>query len=175
MGGKGSGGKNRKPTVMKKAEGNRGKRAINDKEPASIVGEPRMPDFVQKDAATRYVWGQLIAVLDDYGVLRKTDGIAIGTLCSNYVLFTQADASVRKHGHVIVTELNTETGVAVMKVNPSVRVRSDALKQLRAGWQAFGLDPASAAGIQLPDNPDKPKTGLDLIRLSKSDKDEVIN
>ena len=173
MGGKGSGGRNRKPTAQKKAEGNRGKRAINEKEPPSLRGEPPMPAFVKNDPATRYVWNQLVSVLDQYGVLRKTDAIAIGTLCSNYVLFVQADASVRKHGHVIVTELDQETGVAVLKVNPSVRVRSDALKQLRAGWQAFGLDPASAAGIQLPDNPEKPKTGLDLIRLAKSDT-EVI-
>lgn len=175
MGGKGSGGRNRKPTAQKKAEGNRGKRQLNEKEPPALLGQPPMPDFVAKDIAVRQVWHMLIPVLADYGVLRKTDSIAIGTLCSNYVLFSQADASVRKHGHVIVTELDQETGVAVLKLNPSVRVRSDALKQLRAGWQAFGLDPRSAAGIQLPDNPEKPKTGLDLIKMAKSAKDEVIN
>ena len=175
MGGRGSGGRNRKPTAQKKAEGNRGKRPLNHKEPAALPGEPPMPEFVAKDIVVRQVWKELVAVLGEYGVLRKTDGIAIGTLCSNYVLFAQADASVRKHGHVIVTELDIETGVAVLKTNPSVRVRSDALKQLRAGWQAFGLDPRSAAGIQLPDNPEKPKTGLDLIKLAKSAKDEIIN
>ncbi len=174
MGGKGSGGRNRKTTAQKKAEGNRGKRALNDKEPKPLPGEPPMPDFVTKDLILRQVWRTVIPILNEYGVLRKTDGLAIGALCSNYVLFSQADASVRKHGHVIVTELDQETGVSVMKVNPSVRVRSDALKQLRLGWQAFGLDPRSAAGIQLPDNPDKPKTGLDLIRLAKSAKDEII-
>lgn len=175
MGGKGSGGRNRKPTAMKLAEGNRGKRAINKNEPKALPGEPPMPDFVAKDPATKLVWQHLVTVLDEYGVLRKTDGIAIGTLCSNYVLFAQADANIKKMGHVIVTEIDTETGVAVLKTNPSVRVRSDALKQLRAGWQAFGLDPASAAGIQLPDSPDKPKTGLDAILRAKSAGDEVIH
>lgn len=175
MGGRGSGGRNRKTTAQKKAEGNRGKRPLNENEPKSLPGEPPMPDFVAQSLPARLVWKELVAVLSQYGVLRKTDGIAIGTLCSNYVLFAQADASVRKHGHVIVTELDTETGVAVLKTNPSVRVRSDALKQLRIGWQAFGLDPRSAAGIQLPDNPNKPKTGLDLIRAMKSSKDEIIN
>ena len=134
-----------------------------------------MPKFVAMDLAVRQVWKELVPILSEYGVLRKTDSIAIGTLCSNYVLFAQADASVRKHGHVIVTELDTETGVAVLKTNPSVRVRSDALKQLRLGWQAFGLDPRSAAGVQLPDNPDKPKTGLDLIKLAKNAKDEIVH
>ena len=175
MGGKGSGGRNRKTTAQKKAEGNRGKRALNENEPPSLPGEPPMPAFVAKDIAVRQVWKELVAVLADYRVLRKTDGIAIGTLCSNYVLFAQADASVRKHGHVIVSELDMETGVSVLKINPSVRVRSDALKQLRMGWQAFGLDPRSAAGVQLPDNPDKPKTGLDLIKLAKNAKDEIIH
>jgi P27 family predicted phage terminase small subunit len=175
MGGRGSGGRNRKTTAQKKAEGNRGKRPLNEKEPPALSGEPPMPEFVSKDLSVRLVWKELVAVLADYGVLRKTDGIAIGALCSNYVLFGQADASVRKYGHVIVTELDTETGVSVMKVNPSVRVRSDALKQLRLGWQAFGLDPRSAAGIQLPDDPEKPKTGLDLIKLAKNAKDEIVH
>lgn len=175
MGGKGSGGRNRKPTAQKKAEGNRGKRALNDREPPALPGEPPMPKFVAEDLMVRQVWKEIVAILGEYGVLRKTDAIAIGTLCSNYVLFAQAEASVRKFGHVIVTELDMDTGVSVLKVNPSVRVRSDALKQLRAGWQAFGLDPRSAAGIQLPDNPEKPKTGLDLIKMAKSAKDEVIN
>jgi P27 family predicted phage terminase small subunit len=175
MGGRGSGGRNRKSTAQKKAEGNRGKRALNENEPAALPGEPPMPEFVAKDMVVRQVWKELVAILADYGVLRKTDGIAIGALCSNYVLFAQADASVRKYGHVIVTELDTETGVSVMKVNPSVRVRSDALKQLRLGWQAFGLDPRSAAGIQLPDDPEKPKTGLDLIKLAKNAKDEIVH
>lgn len=175
MGGKGSGGRNRKSTAQKRAEGNRGRRALNEREPQALPGEPPMPKFVAQDIAVRQIWKELVAILGEYGVLRKTDGLAIGALCSNYVLFAQAEASIRKYGHVIVTELDQETGVSVMKVNPSVRVRSDALKQLRLGWQAFGLDPRSAAGIQLPDNPEKPKTGLDLIKLAKSAKDEVIN
>src|SRR5690348_7688662 len=118
MGGKGSGGKNRKPTAIKKAEGNRGRRPINAKEPPSIPGAPEMPDFVQKDPAIRIVWKSLIPVLAKAKVLRQTDGIAIGTLCSNYVLFAQADASIRKMGHMIVTEIDQETGVGVIKMNP---------------------------------------------------------
>ena len=130
-----------------------------------------MPDFVAKDPAKRLVWANLVRTLADYKVLRKTDGIAIGTLCSNYVLFAQADAAILKMGSVVVTEIDQETGVGTIKVNPAVRVRAAALKELRAGWQAFGLDPRSAAGIQLPEDPKNPKTGLDDLPV---DENEVI-
>jgi len=43
MGGKGSGGHNRKPTAQKLAEGNRGKRPLNLREPKALSGEPPMP------------------------------------------------------------------------------------------------------------------------------------
>jgi P27 family predicted phage terminase small subunit len=172
MGGKGSGGSNRKPTAIKKAEGNRGRRALNEKEPPTLPGEPPMPDFVKKDPAKRTVWANLVQTLSEYKVLRKTDAIAIGTLCSNYVLFAQADAAIMKMGSVIVTEIDTETGVGTVKVNPAVRVRASALKELRAGWQAFGLDPRSASGVNLPEDPKNPKTGLPLDLTV--DEDEII-
>ena len=62
MGGKGSGGRNRKPTAQKKAEGNRGKRPLNENEPKALPGEPPMPDFVAKDIAVRQVWRELIPI-----------------------------------------------------------------------------------------------------------------
>jgi len=43
MGGKGSGGHNRKPTALKKLQGNPGKRKLNKNEPALVLGEPLMP------------------------------------------------------------------------------------------------------------------------------------
>jgi hypothetical protein len=60
----------------------------------------------------------------------KTDGLAIAALCSNLVLFWQADRAVQELGSVR-EELNA-TGVSTLRMNPSVRVRSDAEKKLRA-------------------------------------------
>lgn len=171
MGGPGSGGKNRKPTVQKKAEGNPGKRKLNAKEPVALPGEPAMPAHLT--AAAKKVWPRVCAGLDENGVLYKTDGLAIAALCSSLVLFAQADANLAKFGPILI-QLDEETGLGVMKVNPAARVRASALKELRASWQAFGLDPSSRSGIELPDKP-KSQSALDAILRAKSAKDDVVN
>jgi P27 family predicted phage terminase small subunit len=171
MGGRGSGGKNRKPTAQKKAEGNRGKRELNELEPTALPGEPQKPKCLT--AAGRKVWPQVCASLKELGVLYKTDGLAIAALCSSLVLFAQADAAIAKYGSVCAT-LDELTGVAVLRTNPAVRVRSDALRHLRSSMQAFGMDPSSRAGVQIPaDNP--AESALDNILRSKGAKDDVVN
>jgi hypothetical protein len=59
-------------------------------------------------------------------VLFQTDGLAIAALCSNLVLFWQADRAVQELG-----------SVREWRMNPSVRARSDAEKKLRACWQTL--------------------------------------
>src|SRR5579863_2689602 len=172
MGGKGSGGRNRKLSAQKKAEGNRGKRKTNRKEPAPRPGEPRKPSCLSREA--RKVWPEVVEILEQAGVLDKRDGIAIASLCSTMVLFKQADAAIAKFGS-LHAELDETTGVGVLRTAPAVRVRSDALKHLRAIWQAFGLDPSSRAGVQIPE-PDpnsRSETALDAILRSKRSSDDV--
>jgi P27 family predicted phage terminase small subunit len=171
MGGKGSGGKNRKPTAQKMAEGNRGKRKLNAREPVVLPGEPRIPNLVS--AAVRKVWPEVCAMLSEAGALFKTDALAIAALCSSLVLFTKAEAAIAKYGSLHV-ELDELTGAGVLRTAPAVRVRSDALKSLRSSWQAFGLDPASRAGIQAPPDPDKTRSALENILRSKGSSDDVV-
>jgi hypothetical protein len=70
--------------------------------------------------------------------------------------------------------LDEETGLGVMKTNPAARVRASALKEMRASWQSFGLDPASMEGIAAPER-EKPESALDAILRSKSANDDTVN
>jgi hypothetical protein len=81
MWGKGSGGNGRKPTAQKLAEGNRGRRPLNLREPKALPGEPEMPSGMTEQA--RVVWPEVVAMLKANDVLFKTDGLAIAALCSN--------------------------------------------------------------------------------------------
>ena len=60
MGGKGSGGHNRKPTAQKLAEGNRGKRRLNLREPKALPGEPQMPSGMTGGIAGQGVQASLL-------------------------------------------------------------------------------------------------------------------
>lgn len=174
MGGRGSGGKNRKSTAQKKAEGNPGKRTLNVSEPVARPGEPKIPKWLGREG--RKMWPQVIEILDSAGVLFKSDVLAIASLCSTIVLFRKAEAAIEKFGVLHVT-LDEDTGTGVLRTASAVRVRSDTLKHLRALWQGFGLDPSSRSGVRIPD-PDpnsKSETALDAILRSKSSKDDVVN
>jgi len=114
-------------------------------------------------------------VLKANDVLFKTDGLAIATLCSNLVLFWQADRAVQEMVSVR-EELDEGTGVSTLRMNPSMRVRSDAEKKLRACWQLFGLDPSSRPGVQFSDPTERnPHSALDSVLRAKSANDEIIN
>ena len=171
MGGKGSGGHNRKPTNLKKAEGNRGKRPLNLREPKALPGEPPMPSGMTEQA--RAVWPEVVAMLKANDVLFKTDGLAIMTLCSNLVLFWQADRAIQEFGSER-EQLDEATGISILRMNPLVRVRSDAEKKLRACWQLFGLDPSSRPGVQTSNSADRHSSSA-LDAVLKIDKDEIIN
>jgi P27 family predicted phage terminase small subunit len=173
MGGRGSGGRNRKSAATKRAQGNPGGRSLNEFEPPASPGEPPMPKWMTPDM--KAVWAELIPILREKQVLDTADSIALATLCSNYVLFAKADAAVQKYGTVI-SEIEEATGMAVLRMNPAVRVRSDTLRHLKAGWQMFGLDPASRSGISTDKSGAKKnatQSALDSILSAKSGNDVV--
>jgi phage terminase small subunit len=155
MGGKGS-GRPRKPTAQKIAEGNRGKRPLNLREPKALPGEPDMPSGMTEQA--RAVWPEVVAMLKANDVLFKTDGLAVMTLCSNLVLFWKADKKLEQFDMNV-----TDT-----------RIRSDAEKKLRACWQLFGLDPSSRPDVQTSNSADRHSSSA-LDAVMKIDKDEIIH
>lgn len=174
MGGKGSGAKNRKTAERKLAEGNRGRRKIDVRKPIALPGEPGIPSCLTTEG--RKLWPEIVGILKENGVLFTTDGIAIAALCSSMALFRKADMAVEKYG-ALSASVDEETGVAVLRVNPAVRVRSDALRHMRAGWQAFGLDPVSRSGLDVCKKPgaEEPKSALDSILRSKGKSDDIVN
>lgn len=144
MGGKGSGGRNRKPTAVKKLQGNPGKRRLNRKEPKPGPGIPVMPEFLNAVAIRE--WQHIVPILDKMGVLTTADGEALAGFCTSYAQLVKAEAAIEKYG-IVIASLHKETGTAVLRMNPAVRIKSDALRQMRAFMQEFGLTPASRSKV----------------------------
>src|SRR5271155_6186955 len=101
MGGKGSGGSNRKPTALKKFLGNPGKRKLNDKEPAAPKGVPEMPRFLTIEA--RAEWKRIVPILCNMGLLTVADGKALAAYCSAYAQLAKAEAAIEKYGILLAT------------------------------------------------------------------------
>lgn len=144
MGGKGSGGHNRKPTAVKRRQGNPGKRQLNRREPKPAPGVPEMPKHLS--AAARAKWRELVPILDKMGVLTTADGDALAAYCSVYAQWIQAEAAIARYG-ILSVELNRETGVGRIKESAAVRIKEKSLKLMKAFENEFGLTPASRSKL----------------------------
>lgn len=146
MGGKGSGGKNRQPTALKKLRNNPGKRKLNKKEPKPLIGAPPMPEHLSKLA--KAAWRRLVPILLSMKVLTVADGDALAGYCTSIEQWILANGAIGKYG-ILIAELDERTGTGNVKTNPAVRVRSDALRHMRSFESEFGLTPASRSKLQI--------------------------
>jgi P27 family predicted phage terminase small subunit len=150
MGGKGSGGHNRKPTAVKKLEGNAGHRTLNESEPTPAPGEPKMPAGMSTQA--QRFWGELLPVVTGMKVMTPADAVALGQLCMALDRRMQAEEAISKHG-ILIAELGADGKTGKVKMNPAVRVASDAERHVRAYLSAFGLEPSARSKISTPNDP----------------------
>jgi P27 family predicted phage terminase small subunit len=151
MGGKGSGGRNRKPTAVKKVQGNPGKRRLNKREPKPKPGMPAMPVGMPVEACAE--WQRMAPILEKMGVLTVADGPALAAYCKLHAQVLQAEAAIKKYGIVLAT-LDGETGVAVLRKNPAVTVKSESLRLVKAFLLEFGLTPASRSKLTVTEGRD---------------------
>jgi P27 family predicted phage terminase small subunit len=170
MGGKGSGGRNRKPAAVKKAEGNRGRRPLDPKAPQGNAGEPAMPKYLGPRA--REVWRELVPKLLELKVLETSDAFALAALCIAQATVEQAQSSIDQYG-IVIAQLNKRTGVALLKTNPAVNVLDKAIRRLNTSLMKFGLDPASRSGLHISSPADNPVDPLDAVRRAKTATDIV--
>jgi P27 family predicted phage terminase small subunit len=173
MGGKRSGGHNRKPKAIREAEGNPGHRDINQAEPVPPDQLPVMPSGMSPQA--QRFWAELLPIVTSMEVMTCADAVALGELCMALDRRMQAEEMIQKF--TILIPQKNELGVVIgVKTNPAVRVASDADRHVRGYLAAFGLDPASRAGLKVaaPKNGGK-VSALDAILRAKSSHDDVVN
>lgn len=142
MGGKGSGGHNRKPTALKKIEGNAGKRRLNTREPEPAKGAPEMP--ANLPAGAQKEWERIVPLLEGMGVLTQVDGMALAAYCAAVAQWFAAEEVIGKFGLVIA---EARPAGKVLRINPAVRIKSDSLRQMNVFLGQFGLSPSTRSKI----------------------------
>lgn len=153
MGGRGSGGHNRKPTKLKELHGKPGKRKTNKREPKPAPGTPEMPAHLAGDQVAVDKWKQLVPILDRMGVLTKADGDALGAYCSLFSQWVKCEASIKKFGLLLV-EVDEDSATGKVKQNPAVRIKADTIKMMRQFENEFGLTPAARSSLSVGEGRD---------------------
>lgn len=128
-----------KPTALRIAEGNLGKRPLNILEPRPRQIIPACPKHL--DAEGRLAWRRLVPVLERMRVLTEADGIVLANLCDSYSTMVQAQKKLRETGML----LRTPSGY--VQQNPLISIVSSSMESVNKLAREFGLTPASRSRI----------------------------
>lgn len=131
-------GRNRIPTVLKIAAGNRGKRPLNRLEPIpSALRDLDPPEWLPREAAE--VWREVTPHLDKAGVLTSADVDACCMVCVSVALYRRAA--------VEALSSPIATGIKADYLSPWMLVKSMAFKQAIVALREFGMTPAARSRV----------------------------
>jgi P27 family predicted phage terminase small subunit len=131
-----------KPTAIKKAEGNPGKRKLNTQEPQPAPGEPECPNHLDAVATLRDPAGDEGATEADY--------IAVGNLCQAYSTLIEAQKHLNRGGILF------KTPNGYIQQNPPLGIIRTQMNIVNGLVREFGLTPSSRTRIAVeePDTSD---------------------
>ena len=135
------------PTVIRKAEGNPGKRPFNDREPQPRAVRPKMPKHLDERAQKE--WKRLCPMLERLRVLTEADGMALAILCVDYSILLQAQESLAKAGLLTKTQ---KTGA--IHQSPLLNIIAVTTDRVTRSLREFGLTPASRSRVAATAEPD---------------------
>jgi P27 family predicted phage terminase small subunit len=130
-----------KPTAIKKAEGNPGKRKLNTQEPQPVPGAPECPDHL--DAVAKKEWNRLSGILVAMKLLTEADYIALGNLCQAYSTMIDAQKHLNKGGILF------KTPNGYIQQNPLLGIIRAQMNIVNGLVREFGLTPSSRTRITI--------------------------
>lgn len=132
-----------KPTAIKEAEGNPGKRKLNQHEPKPNPTPPKPPTNSLLDV--RKFWRRYGPMLDRLGVLTEADGSAMELMAIHYAIAKAALAEMMdEQGKLQLTSKDEE---GVTRKHPMLQVLRDNSAAFRLYSVLFGLNPAARARL----------------------------
>lgn len=137
-----------KPTKMKIAAGNPGRRPLNPHEPEPTPGPPRMPAWLSSRAKAE--WKRIVPELDRLGLLTVVDMAALAAYCQAVAELEQATRTLDKEGRVCTWPIVDKEGKKVgdrLKAHPAVAMQRDASQRIKQYLGEFGMSPSSRTRV----------------------------
>ena len=146
-----------RPTLLKKFEGNPGKRQLpkNEPKPKSRKRTPQAPSFLSTLAKKE--WKRIAGELHRLGLLTDLDITALAAYCQNYEMFIEAVENIKKHG-VLVKQ---QSGFPVQ--SPYLNILNQATDRMKKWMVEFGMTPSSRTGVAVSKDTKKKARGQDLL------------
>ena len=137
-----------KPSALKRAADNPGKRQLNDNEPVPPAGEVLAPDWLTDDA--KKIWEQLAPRMQAMQVLTTADVLTFGRYCELFARWHQL-RELMWVGNRATYVVKDESGKKVKYVaeHPANVELRRLTAQLLQHEREFGLTPSARSRIQI--------------------------
>lgn len=145
-----------KPTGRKKAEGNPGRRKLNENEPTFSPAPKDPPDWLTEVAKEE--WRRVYPELASLNLISVVDRMALAGYCDNYAMVVKANQRIQQDGEV--TWAVSKTGSEYPVQNPYVAIRQKAYMLMLKFAQEFGFTPSSRTRLDAPSNKDKERGNI---------------
>lgn len=144
-------GRKAKPTEIKRADGNPGKRPLNKNAPDfTEVVDIAPPLYFEGLEYAPMIWQSIVPELLENKVLRITDMHNVEAFCIAYDNYRRAQQQVNEEG------VTVQGAMGGPIKNPALTALNEAVRQMVTLGSVLGLDPSSRQ--RLTGNPDKKKT-----------------
>ena len=131
-------GRKAKPTEIKRADGNPGKRPLNKNAPDfTEVVDIAPPLYFEGLEFAPVIWQLVVPELLKNGVLRITDMHNVEAFCAAYDNYRQCQKHIAENGVVIMGSNGGDIK------NPALTGLNEALRQMATFGAMLGLDPSS--------------------------------
>lgn len=145
-----------KPTAIKKARGNPGRRKLNEREPVFELAPKDPPAWLNDVAAGE--WNRVYPLLAEQSLISKVDTTALGAYCLSYADFLEADKAIQDEGAVKL--MTGEKGNQYWAQSPWVSIKNKAQQMMLRFAQEFGLTPSSRQRLEVESATDRKKAGI---------------
>lgn len=132
-------GRRPKPTAIRRAEGNPGKRAWNHAEPQPPTAKPTCPRHL--GAIARTEWQRLAGVLHRMGVLTQVDRAALAAYCACYGRWVEAERRLAETPALI------RTPSGHVQQSPWLSIANRQMELMGRYMAELGLTPASRSRV----------------------------
>lgn len=130
-----------KATVIKKLQGNPGKRKLPENEPIpdSTPKPPKAPRYLCK--VGKKEWRRISKELHKMGLLTNIDLVSLGAYCSCFARWLDAMEQISKHGVLI----KAQSGFPMQ--SPYLQISNKAMIEMRKWLVEFGMTPSSRSRV----------------------------
>ncbi len=137
-----------KPTKLREAQGNPGRKKIAKSEVAPQPGIPPIPSFLTPMAKRE--WKRVSKLLAGLGLLSELDMAALAAYCVAWDRFRRSELKLRGNKELVVTN-----ALGYKAQNPWLQVANKAQDQMNKFFKEFGLTPAARVGLSPTIPPDE--------------------